>query len=286
VLDVIGRIGAPPSLVIFTEGNHLMVLSSDDIVGAFASWAQAQPQYANLDLTNVILVTLPQPILVQMLRTGGVALGNLTFDVSRSSGFYPDILMGYPEPLRQLHQLSVIEPQARFFCRNRGVALLVRKGNPLGIHGLADVLRTGAQVALPDAGDVRAKCLAAAAELLGKPAADGLLAAETSFPGRLGIMHRDLPEMVARGHAGVAFTWYHLVSYWARIFPSHFELVAVPGAESFSTQIAFARVNNPLRSAAMKAFDEFFFSRAKDAYPRHDFARMNDSEYAATLKLD
>src|SRR5260370_16079200 len=26
VLDVIGRIGTPPSLVIFTEGNHLMVL--------------------------------------------------------------------------------------------------------------------------------------------------------------------------------------------------------------------------------------------------------------------
>src|SRR5262249_35785237 len=61
VLDVIGRIGAPPSLVIFTEGNHLMVLSSDDIAGAFPSWAKSQPQYANLDLTNIILVTLPQP---------------------------------------------------------------------------------------------------------------------------------------------------------------------------------------------------------------------------------
>src|SRR5262249_26834913 len=74
VLDVIGRIGAPASLVIFTEGNHLMVLSSDDIVGAFPSWARSQPQYANLDLTNIILVTLPQPILLQMVRTGGVAL--------------------------------------------------------------------------------------------------------------------------------------------------------------------------------------------------------------------
>src|ERR1700730_4738516 len=57
VLDVIGRIGAPPSLVIFTEGNHLMVLSSDDIVGAFPSWAKSQPKYGNLDLTNIILVT-------------------------------------------------------------------------------------------------------------------------------------------------------------------------------------------------------------------------------------
>src|SRR5438067_10950091 len=158
VLDVIGRIGRPPSLVIFAEGNHLMVLSSDDIAGAFPSWAKSQPQYADLDLTNVILVTLPQPILVQMIRSGGVALGNLTLDVSRSSGFYPDIFMGYPEPLRQLRKLGVIDSQAHFFSKNRGVALLVRKGNPLNITSLSDVLKAGTRIALPDSGDVRAKC--------------------------------------------------------------------------------------------------------------------------------
>jgi len=53
--------------------------------------------------------------------------------------------------------------------------------------------------ALPGSGDVRAKCRVAANELLGKPAADALFAAEVpSFPGRLCMMHRDLPEMVAR----------------------------------------------------------------------------------------
>src|SRR6266851_5142035 len=198
-LDVIGQIGTPPSLVIFTEGNHLMVLSSGDIIGAFPAWAKSRPAYADLDLTNIVLVTLPQPILVQMIRTGGVALGNLTLDVSRSSGFYPDIFMGYPEPLRQLRQLGAIEPQARFFCRNRGVALLIRKGNPLGIRGLSDVLRSGIRIALPDAGDVRAKSRAAAEAMLGKSGADAMFAAEVqSFPGRFGIMHRDLPEMVAR----------------------------------------------------------------------------------------
>jgi hypothetical protein len=287
VLDVIGQIGAPPSLVIFTEGNHLMVLSSDDIVGAFPSWAGSQPQYTDLDLSNVILVTLPQPILVQMIRTGGVALGNLTLDVSRKSGFYPDIFMGYPDPLRQLRTLGVVDPQARFFAKNRGLALLVRKGNPLDIRGLSDVVRAGTRIALPDSGEVRAKCLAAAEELLGKSAAEALVAAEApSFPGRLGIMHRDLPEMIARSYADVAFTWYHLVSYWARIFPDHFELVAVPGAERFFTQIALARVTDPLRARAMKAFDEFFFSRARDVYPQYDFARMDDAEFGAVLGLD
>ena len=287
VLDIVGKIGAPPSLVIFTEGNHLMVVLGDDIIGAFPSWAKSQPQHADLNLDNIVVSTLPQPILVEAVRAGEIALGNLTLEVSRRSGFYPDIFMGYPEPLRQLHRSGVVEPQARLFCKNRGVALLVRKGNPLAIGGLNDVVRVGIRIALPDAGDVRTKCRGAADALLGKSAADALFAAEVqNFPGRLGIMHRDLPEMVARSYADVAFTWFHLVSYWARIFPDHFEAVAVPGAEPFFTQIAFAGAADPLRPRAVKAFDEFFFSRARDVYPRYDFARMDDAEFGAPLELD
>jgi hypothetical protein len=287
VLDIVGRIGTPPSLVIVTEGNHLMVMLSNDILGSFPAWAKAQSQYADLQLDNIVIVTLPQPICIQMIRTRAVAFGNLTLDVSRESGFYPDIFMGYLEPLRELRGLGVIEPQARFFCRNRGVALLVRNGNPLEIQGLADVTRTGARLALSDPGGVRAHCRAAADALLGKPAADALFAAEApSFRGRLGIMHRDLPEMVARGYADVAFTWHHLVSYWARIFPDRFAFVPVPGAERFCAQIALGRVSNPLRPRAVKAFEEFFFGRAKDVYPRYDFAHMSDNEYGASLVLD
>jgi hypothetical protein len=286
VPDIVGRIGAPPSLAIFTEGNHLMVLLSDDIVGAFPSWAKAQPQHADLDLANIVVVTLPQPVVVQMIRTGGIALGNLT----RKSGFYPDIVMGGPAPLRQLRKLGVIEPQARFFSKNRGLALLVRKGNPLGIQGLTDVVRTGARIALPDAVEEagsRARYRIAVDELIGKSAADAFFAAEAPhFPGRLGIVHRDFPEMVARGYAEVALTQYHLISYWTRVFPNHFELVPVSGAERFFVKIAFGRVIDPLRPRALKAFEEFFFSQARDVYPRYDLARMNDDEFGATLGLD
>jgi hypothetical protein len=47
-----------------------------------------------------------------------------------------------------------------------------------------------------------------------------------------------------------------------------------------------AHVADPLRARAASAFDEFFFSRARDVYPRFDFARMADSEFGATLGLD
>jgi hypothetical protein len=290
VPDIVGRIGMPPSLAIFTEGNHLMALLSDDIVGAFPSWARSQPQYADLDLDNIVVVTLPQPIVVQMIRTGAIALGNLTLDVSRKSGFYPDVVMAGPAPLRQVRKLGVIEPQARYFAKNRGLALLVRKGNPHGIHDLTDVARTGARIALPDAAleaESRARYRTAVDELIGKTTAEALFAAEVAhFPGRLGIVHRDFPEMVARGYADVALTQYHLISYWTRLFPNQFELVSIPGADRFFIKIAFARVINPLRPRALKAFEEFFFGSARDVYPKYDLARMNDTEFAAPLELD
>jgi extracellular solute-binding protein len=289
VPDIIGRIGAPASLVIFTEGNHLMVLLSEDIVGAFPAWARSQPQYADLDLENIVVVTLPQPVVIQMIRTAGIALGNLTLEVSRRSGFYPDVVMAGPEPLREVRKLGAIEPQARFFSRNRGPALLVRKGNPLGIHALTDIARTGARIALPNAVEAaaRARYRTAIEGLIGKPASDALFAAEVpDFPGRLGIVHRDLPEMLARGYADAAFTQYHLVSYWTRIFPNHFELVPVAGAERFFVKIALARAIDPLRPKAATAFEEFFFSRARDVYPKYDFARMDEAEFGATLRID
>jgi len=289
VPDIVGEIGTPPGLVIFSEGNHLMVLLSEDVLGAFPAWAKSQPQYADLDLRNIMVVTLPQPIVVQMIRAGGIALGNLSLDVSRASGFYPDAVLAGPDPLKQLRKLAVLEPQARFFSKNRGRALLVRKGNPFGIKGLADVARTGARLAQADAieAGARAGNRTAIEQLIGKSAAAAFFAAEVAtFPGRLGITHRDVPEMIARGYADVGLTQYHLISYWARTFPNLFELVAIAGSERFSVQIAFGRVTKPLRPRAVNAFEEFLFSRARDVYPRYDFARMTDDEYGAVLALD
>jgi hypothetical protein len=55
-------------------------------------------------------------------------------------------------------------------------------------------------------------------------------------------------------------------------------------SKSFSTaSTRSGRVIDPLRPRALKAFEEFFFSRARDVYPRYDFVRMNDDEYGSNL---
>lgn len=289
VPDIVGRFGTPASLVVFTEGNHLMVLHSEDILAAFPIWAKSQSQYADLNLDNIVLVTLPQPTVVQTITTGVIALGNLTLDFSRASGYYPDVVMGGPAPLQALRKLGVIEPQARIFSKNRGRALVVRKGNPFGINGLADVARTGARLAQADMVEAAARAgnIAAVEALVGKSVADAVFAHELhQFPGRLGITHRDVPEALARGYADVGLTQYHLISYWVRTFPKHFELVPIMGAERFTLKIGFARATDPLRPGALKAFEDFFFGRARDVYPRYDFARMSDEEYGAPMALD
>ena len=122
--------------------------------------------------------------------------------------------------------------------------------------------------------------------LIGKLAADAFFAKEIEhFPGRLGITHRDVPEMIARGYADVGLTQYHLISYWVRTFPDHFAMVPIAGAERFPVKIAFGRVIGPLRPEAANAFEKFFFSRARDVYPQYDFARMSDDEYGVALAL-
>ena len=189
----------------------------------------------------------------------------------------------------ELRALGILESTARYFSRNRGRALLVRKGNPLGIRGLADGARTGARVAQADSVEAGARAgnRTAIEGLIGRPAADAFFAKEVEhFAGRLGITHRDVPEMIARGYADVGLTQYHLIAYWTRTFPRHFELVPIAGAERFPVKIALGRVVGPPRAQAAKAFDEFFFSQARDVYPRYDFARMTDDEYGATLALD
>jgi hypothetical protein len=117
VPDIIGRLGSTIDLAIFTEGNHFPVLLSGEIIEPFRAWARTLLDHSALPLDNIVLVTLPQPMIVAMLFGQGISLGNLTLAVSRASGFYPDIVMAGAIPLTQLRKASIVEANARIFAR-------------------------------------------------------------------------------------------------------------------------------------------------------------------------
>jgi hypothetical protein len=289
VPDIVGRLGAPIGLVIFTEGNHFPALLGGEIIEPFRTWARAQAAYAGLALDNIVVVTLPQPMIVRMLLGGGISLGNLIIEVSRASGFYPDIVMAGAAPLTQLRKASIVEAEARIFARNRGLSLLVAAGNPLGIQSIDDVARSGIRIVMASESEPGARRLyiSALEALIGRETTKSILTHETvKFPGRLGIQHRDVLQAIAGRDADIGIIFHHVARYFAANYPELCAMVTVPGAEKFSSTIAMAQINDPVRALAAKAFAEFFLGVAREVYPRYGFAMMNEAEFGATIRLE
>ena len=284
VPDIVGRIGAPIGLAIFTEGNHFPVLLGGEIVEPFRTWAHGDSRYAGLDLENIVIVTLPQPMIVAMVRGQGIGLGNLTLEVSRRSGFYPDVVMGGAAPLSELYKAGVVGAEAHVFARNRGLSLLVGAGNPLTIHSIEDLKKPDVKIIMASADEpgARSQYISAFKAMLGEEATKSILVRETGmFPGRLGIQHRDVLHSLAAGEADAGIIFHHLARYFANAYPQVCAMVTVPGAEQFSSTIAMVSAIDPLRAKAAKAFAEYFLSVARTVYPRYGFASMTDAEYRA-----
>jgi ABC-type molybdate transport system substrate-binding protein len=289
VPDIVGRLGARIDLALFSEGNQFPALLGPDVIEPFRRWAKSRPQYATLTLDNIVIVTLPQPIIVSAIEGNGITLGNLSLAVNRVCGFYPDIVMGGAMPLKTLRQAGLIEGRARVFARNRGLALLVAAGNPLGIAHLDDLAQPSVRVVMASASEAgaRGQYIAALEALAGREKTASILARESvTFPGRLGIQHRDVLQAIATGHADVGIIFRHLAHYFATAYPDLCAMLTVPGAERFASSLAMTTASPPLRTQATGAFSEFFFGIAREVYPRYEFALLSESEFGAAIVLD
>jgi ABC-type molybdate transport system substrate-binding protein len=289
VPDIVGRLGAPIDLAIFSEGNQFPALLGAEVIEPFRRWAKSHAQYARLPLDNIVVVTLPQPIIVSAIESNGITLGNLTLVVNRDSGFYPDIVMGGAMPLKALRQAGLIEGSARVFARNRGLALLVAAGNPLGIAHVDDLARPDVRVVMASASEpgARSQYIAALEALAGRERTALILAREcVTFPGRLGIQHRDVLQAITTGNAEVGVIFRHLAHYFANAYPDRCAMLTVPGAERFASSLAMTTASPPLRAQATSAFSEFFFSIAREVYPRYEFALLSETEFGAAIGLD
>jgi hypothetical protein len=123
--------------------------------------------------------------------------------------------------------------------------------------------------------------------MVGAEAARSILAHEVqTFPGRLGIQHRDVLQAIAGGCADVGIIFHHLAQYFATAYPQFCAMVAVPGADKFSSIIAMVSAVEPLRAPAARAFTEFFLGVAREIYPRHGFAMLGNAEFGAAVNLD
>jgi hypothetical protein len=207
-------------LAVFSDGNHHMAL-----LDALAEFARLHPEAG-----EPFYATTPPRVIAEWATLGALSIGNLRLSVQAH------VFLGPPAVLQRLHAAGRIGTHAAV-SRNRGAVLLVARGNPKGLRGFADLARPDVRVFLSNP-ETEKVSFDAYVETLARVAARAGVVPDFLVPGgppwrhpRLvlgeSIHHREAPQAVADGAADCAVVFAHLGLRYVRIFPEHFETVAL-----------------------------------------------------------
>lgn len=217
-------------LVVLSDGNHHMALAE-----VMAAFVKAEPAVA-----DVFYATTPPRILIDVLRTGRIELGNLTLSVT------PHVFISPLEILAKLHGEGAVEAP-EVFAASRGTAILVAKGNPRSVRTLADLVRPDVRLALSNPETEQASFAVYASAIIAAYAGTGRAASDIAAHLRSDrvvnsrvIHHREIPEILAAGAADASLVYRHLALRYVRAFPDLFDMVE--GSEGPVTQYAVARI--------------------------------------------
>jgi hypothetical protein len=192
--------------------------------------------------------------------------------------------MGGEQPLRQLADAGIVERHAVIFARHRGMGLLLGRG----LEGVRDLESFGKRargilLASESEAGARNQYRQSMDSLIGRQAAADLMRREVrTFPGRLGIQHRDVPYAVLNGLADGGIVFGHLAAFYARHYPDRLSYVELAGAERFGQTIAMARTTRSPRPMTGE-FERFFRDAARTVYPANGFAAADTFDYGSDL---
>lgn len=202
-------------LTVFSDGNHHMAL--EESLAAFLA--------GNPGAVDVFYATTPPRILLDGLAKGAVRVGNLALSVR------PHVFIGPPDILDQAIASGDMASH-RPFAESRGNVLLIRRGNPKNITGLADTLRPDVRLALSNPTTEAASHGVYRHTILDLAKAEGQdvkryrrLLDEDGFVTSTLIHHREIPQILADDLADVSVVYFHLALRYARIFGDLFEIV-------------------------------------------------------------
>ena len=205
-------------LAVFSDGNHHMALK--DCLDIFLR--------QNKCLSGIFYATTPPGPIVNMLRTGRLQMGNLIISVS------PHVFISPPQVLDNLVAESYMQTH-KPFMRNRGSVLLVKKGNPKNISGVADLAQKNLRLFLSNPETETVSYRGYVDTLQGMAAGEGIKLSFLADATGTGIVygerihHREAPQALADDRADVAIVYYHLALRYTRIFPALFEIVPLGG---------------------------------------------------------
>jgi len=206
-------------LAVFSDGNHHMALRE-----TLALFQKNHP-----DAQQIFYVTTPPGPVLLLLKHGSLQIGNFILSAK------PHVFISPPAVLDKLVREGYMQRHMPFM-RNQGSVLLVKKGNPKNISGVADLRREDIMLFLSNPETETVSYQGYVDTLVGLAARENVdlsfLTADLPSPkicyGEQ-IHHREAPQAIIDGRADVAVMYYHLALRYTRIFPDLFTMIPLGG---------------------------------------------------------
>lgn len=240
-----------PKLVLYVGGNYFFAMAP--LVQAFEA---LHPEFKG----RIYWETIPPGLLIQQMKAGGtITSGNMTWTAK------PDVYLAGLGEVRQQIAVGLLTGSAVPYVTNT-LTIMVPKGNPAHIAGLADLARPDLHLVMPNPafeGVVRQ-----IKEALGKAGGDGLVntvyqtKVEAGTTTLTHIHHRQTPLFLMQGIADAGITWQSEAIFQEQAgHPiSH---VDIPAAQNATAVYAAAQVANAAHPSAAQAW--LAFIRSPDA---------------------
>lgn len=185
-----------PSLVIYLGGNSFFTMAP--LVEAFE---RRFPQYRG----RIYFETLPPGILSKQLAAGGtITVGNMTWTAK------PDVFFAGMNKLKEMIATGdLVEPVVPYVTND--LAIMVAKGNPKHIGGLADLARPDLRLALPNiqfegvARQIQQSLVKAGGDALKTTVYDAKSQDGSTLLTQ--IHHRQTPLYILQGKVDAGVTW-------------------------------------------------------------------------------
>ncbi|HEV7179881.1 MAG TPA: substrate-binding domain-containing protein [Candidatus Baltobacteraceae bacterium] len=252
-------------LVIYAAGNQWMVLPS--LIGAF--------KRAHPEVRYVFYETLPPGLLAQQITSAGrLRVGDLLVDAR------PDLLLAGKRRMAEERALGVVTDAVPYASNT--LAIMVRRGNPKGVHSLRDLGRTDVRVAMPNpktegiAKQIEKALVKTGGTALDREVMQTKVRAGTTILTR--IHHRETPIWILDGKADAGPVWISEALYQERI-GSGLEAVRIAENENVSGTYEAAVASNPKHPAAAQAFVLFLLTaQAQAIYRAYGFSSPTSSK--------
>lgn len=268
----LGRMQQDAELILWLAGNQFFAM--DDVVRAFQTQSPG---------TDVGLITLPPGLLLTAIERNGWTYGGR--DYPGRPDVYASVNLGH---LGKLKQAGLMKDYAIYM--HNEMVLMVARGNPKKIRGIADLKRSDVRTSMPNpinegimqfyGRKVLERHGLWAAIAGGKECFSCQTTANNWFTA---VHHRETPDRILAGTSDTGIVWV-TEGIEAQREGKAVDMVRLPPADSLRDEVAYVigSLNGPRKSAADRYLAFLRSPAAQAAYAKYGF--VNASAQAMTLR--